>query len=99
MELTVRQIEVLRELAACKPGQTSRSDGWATPQDFGGTNGSHHSETAKCLAKRGFVDRIKWGTSHRTPQINNFKCRQKGSCGYRITAHGIAALKQRGYKV
>lgn len=96
MQLTQRQIEVLRELASLHktPDQCSRKDGWATPRDFGGGDDTHHGETAKCLVKRGLVDRIKWVRGKR-PTINNLKCRERGSCGYKINATGLAWLKSR----
>lgn len=98
--LTDRQLDVLRKLASMrdKPSQNSRkltdpqyfSDElrgyWATPMDFGGSDGSHHSATARRLAQMGLIDRYKNG------RINTFKSRNKGSCCYRINAAGIALL-------
>lgn len=101
--LTERQIEVLRGLLWIKrtPNQGSRCfraewsnlppemlGRWATPQDFGGMNGSHHSYTAKRLAQMGLVDRYNYHTN----KLNHFTGRAKGACVYRITEAGIAAL-------
>jgi hypothetical protein len=97
MQLSPRQIDVLRDLASIHAdpnARTSRPDKWATAQDFGGSDGSHHSETAMCLAKKGLIDRIKYLRSGRS-QINNFKSKTKGSCAYKINAAGLAWLKSR----
>lgn len=97
--LTPNQIEVLRELQGCdrmKSGGRywTYPDGTKArmfmPMEFGGSNGSHHSGTAKALAIRGFVDRMK--ASHAGISLNNFKSRAKGSCHYRITEAGAEAL-------
>lgn len=85
MKLTDNQREVLCNLASLResPNQCSRRDGWATPMDFGGSDGSHHSGTAKRLADKGLVTREQyrgWGGG-------------RGSCAYKITEAGIAALQ------
>lgn len=102
-KLTENQIDVLRELADLRerPSQCSRQgirserhgiekSAWATPQDFGGTNGSHHSATAKRLAQLGLVDRY----NYHHDRLNHFTGKAKGACVYRITDAGIAALNQ-----
>lgn len=99
--LTANQLDVLQTLAqhGDKPSLNSLDltadcfapevrGYWAAPIDFGGTNGSHHSATATALAKRGLVDRYKNG------RVNYFKSRNKGSCGYRINAAGLAYLAE-----
>lgn len=101
--LTQHQRDVLRSLARLldRPDQCSRQhifserhgialSAWATPQDFGGTNGSHHSPTAKRLAQMGLVDRY----NYHTDRLNHFAGRSKGACVYRITAAGLAALAE-----
>ncbi|MEL6095863.1 hypothetical protein AAGG42_08230 [Stenotrophomonas maltophilia] len=100
--LTAKQLEVLIELQGCEQvklgGRTwSLPDGSKarlfTPMEFGGCNGSHHSGTATTLAKRGLVDRLKcksWGGG---TQLNVFAGSSKGSCHYRITDAGRAALR------
>ena len=102
MKLTERQADLLSILAEIegKPSRNSRNltseifpeearGLWATPQDFGGTDGSHHSATATQLAKKGLVDRYKGG------RINFFQSRSKGSCLYRINEAGRAFLAAR----
>lgn len=100
-KLTKNQLDVLVELNGCdqmKYGGRiwTLPDGSKArlfmPMDFGGRSGSHHSGTATALAKRGLVDRLKvgWGPS----QLNFFKGRQKGSCHYRITDAGRAAMAE-----
>jgi hypothetical protein len=95
--LTPNQREVLENLEYLhlRPDQCDRTvnrgdpaiDGkWGTCLAFGGSNGSHHSATATALAKRGLVDRLKGN------RLNFFQSRTKGSCYYRITEAGIAAL-------
>lgn len=100
--LTARQCEVLRDIArlADRPDQCSRNltdetyfreeirGMWAAPMDFGGTDGSHHSTTARQLAVRGLIDRYKNG------KINTFNSRNKGSCCYRINSAGLAYLAE-----
>lgn len=98
--LTERQVDVLKTLASIKdkPSRNSRNltnpeffeEGvrgyWAAPMDFGGTDGSHHSATARQLAERGLIDRYKNG------RINTLKSRNKSSCCYRINDAGVAYL-------
>lgn len=101
MKLTDNQLEVLRDLASLhkNPRQCSRQgicsarngiekSAWATPMDFGGTNGSHHSATAKRLAQLGLVDRYNYCTD----RLNHFTGKAKGACVYRITAAGLARI-------
>jgi hypothetical protein len=101
--LTEKQVEVLEALEWLKsrPGQCSRQgvcserhgiekSAWATPMDFGGTNGSHHSGTAKKLAQLGLVDRY----NYHTDRLNHFTGRAKGACVYRITDAGLFALAE-----
>lgn len=97
--LTPNQLDVLIELDGCdklKLGGRNWTlpDGSVArlfmPMEFGGTNGSHHSGTATALAKRGLVDRLKVG--YGPSQFNAFNSRAKGSCHYRITEVGRAAL-------
>ena len=89
-KLTDRQRDVLERLRRLRdmPDQCSRSDGWATPQDFGGHDGSHHSYTAKRLAMLGLVDRH----NYHTGKLNQFSGRAKGACRYKITEAGLQAL-------
>jgi hypothetical protein len=101
--LTERQLDVLETLASIKdrPSRNSRNltnpeffeeevrGYWAAPMDFGGSDGSHHSATARALAKRGLIDRYKNG------RINTFKSRNKDSCCYRINKAGIDYLATR----
>lgn len=102
-KLTDNQIDVLRSLAHLRdrPQQCSRQSisserygieksAWATPQDFGGGDGSHHSATAKRLAQKGLVDRYNYCTD----RLNHFTGRAKGACVYRITDAGLAALQE-----
>lgn len=101
-KLTPRQIEVLTELSGCEQcalgGRVwTLPDGAKArlfmPMEFGGSNGSHHSATATALAKRGLVGRLKvvsWGGGS---QLNVFTGSRKGSCHYRITKAGEAALE------
>lgn len=65
-----------------RPDQAWRADGYARAMDFGGYNGSHHSATATRLARKGLVDRRK------LPGPGG-----RGSCSYKITKAGLAALK------
>lgn len=101
IELTERQRQVLRDVArlAERPSQCSRKLGWdgidpkisghwAAPMDFGGSDGSHHSGTARWLAKKGLIDRYKNG------KVNVFNSRNKGSCCYRINSAGLALLAE-----
>lgn len=106
MKLTAKQRDVLGILANIRNnasrGRTLtvlgvKTSGWAQPMEFGGQDGSHHSATATALAKRGLVDRYKLGGwafcyADESKHLNNFKCRQKGSCWYRITDAGLAAI-------
>lgn len=106
MSLTSKQIDVLAELEGCDQMKLggrfwTLPDGSKArlfmPMEFGGTNGSHHSGTATSLAKRGLVDRLKcvpFGKS----QLNRFNSRCKGSCHYRITDAGRAALAEQRSK-
>lgn len=107
--LTANQVDVLTELEGCAQSHMLGGRTWTlpdgtkarlfTPMEFGGSNGSHHSGTATALAKRGLVDRLKcrgWGGG---TQLNVFKGRAKGSCHYRITDAGIAALREHRERV
>lgn len=102
-KLTQKQIDVLRDLMTLRdrPQQCSRQSiqserhgiersAWATPQDFGGGDGSHHSGTAKRLAQMGLVDRY----NYHTDRLNHFTGKAKGACVYRINDAGIAAIKE-----
>lgn len=96
-ELTERQRELLTRLD---------DEVFRTPQFAGGRDGSHHSATLAQLARKGLAERKKlcacmpgsWrakelrakGITPRWPW-----CRCKGSCRYRRTAAGRAALEQR----
>lgn len=84
MKLTEKQLEVLRELAHIRTSHaiTRRRDGFATPMEFGGTNGSHHSGTATALARKGLVERKEL----------KIPGDARGSCAYRITDAGLAAI-------
>ena len=88
--LSERQRDVLEQLRRLRdrPDQCSRSDGWATPQDFGGHDGSHHWYTAKKLAMLGLIDRH----NYHTGKTNHFTGGAKGACRYKITDAGIATL-------
>ena len=100
IQLTANQLDVLTSLKRLhdRPDQCSRPlmwEGvdpavrgyWAAPMDFDGSNGSHHSATAKQLAIKGLIDRYKNG------KVNSFKSRNKSSCCYRINAAGLAYLE------
>lgn len=101
--LNARQVDVLRDLRSLRdrPLQCSRNlsgemfpeevrGHWAAPMDFGGTDGSHHSTTARRLAQLGLIDRYKNG------KVNTFNSRNKGSCCYRINEYGLAYLASLG---
>jgi len=92
--LTARQLGVLRELAWRKDRPTHcrfthNGKPWCSPMDFGGTNGSHHSETAKALAMKGLVDRY----NYHTGRLNHFTGKAKGACMYRISDAGIKYIE------
>lgn len=99
--LTESQVDVLVELEGCERLQYGGRN-WTLPDgskarlfmpmEFGGTNGSHHSGTATALAKRGLVDRLKVMSFGGGSQLNVFRGSWKGSCHYRITDAGRAAL-------
>jgi len=100
VKLTERQLGVLKTFGRIRDSRSLNSRDltspeyfeesvrgyWATPLDFGGHDGSHHSTTARQLAEKGLIDRYKNG------RVNNFKSRTKGSCCYRINAAGIDFL-------
>jgi hypothetical protein len=99
MKLTANRIDVLRELQGCEQAKYAgrkynlpdgRQLRMYTPLEFGGMNGSHHSHTAKALAKAGLVDRYKYSTGH----LNNFKSRVKGACAFALTDKGRELLQQ-----
>lgn len=79
--VTERDMEVLRELDACRTGSHWNEQGWARPMDIGASNNSHHSGTLAKLERRGLVEsrqRSAWCT--------------RGSKTYRATAAGIELL-------
>lgn len=76
---------------------------WVRPMDIGASDGSHHSDTLRGLAKLGLVERKKlhaiyccFGTHHvvnAQGKVVRIKkaiqlCRCKGSCRYRATVMG-----------
>ena len=75
--LTEKQAEVVM-------GLRNTDDDGLTPMWFGGSNGSHHSNTARRLVERGLVERRfgagDWGAKKRW--------RGRGSCRYRLTELG-----------
>lgn len=98
MRLTKRQLELLRWLD---------DDQWQRPMDVGGRDGSHHSATLAGLARRGLAERKKYhaiycchGTYHAIDKRGNIVklkrpiklCKCKGSCRYRRTPAGRAAV-------
>lgn len=75
--LTEKQAEVVI-------GLRGADDDGLAPMWFGGSNGSHHSNTARRLIERGIVERrfggSEWGGKK--------KWRGRGSCRYRLTELG-----------
>jgi hypothetical protein len=75
--LTEKQAEVIM-------GLRGADDDGLAPMWFGGSNGSHHSNTARRLCDRGLVERrfgaSDWGGKKRW--------RGRGSCRYRLTELG-----------
>lgn len=84
--LTERDEEVLYSvISTARDWQRMKINRKMAPLDVGGFNGSHHSQTLAKLAKRGLVERIKFGTA-----------RDKGSCRYWTTPAGITYMRKRG---
>lgn len=81
--LTERDIETLGELDAATRNheEVGWRNGWCSPMDCGGRNGSHHSKTLAKLAAHGLAIRRKYG--HK---------REKGSCHYKISDAGRGLL-------
>lgn len=75
MELTEREIEVLRELV---PSCSDEAPRWMRPMDVGGSNGSHHSATLAKLVRKGLAED--------TGRSVNM---ERGSKRYRATVAGI----------
>lgn len=76
-DLTEKQAEVVI-------GLRGADDDGLSPLWFGGSNGSHHSNTARRLCDRGLVERRyrggEWGGRRRWAD--------RGSCKYRLTELG-----------
>lgn len=104
--LNSRQIDLLRWL---EDPDGSERDGWRTPMDLGGADGSFHSRTLNQLVRRGLAERKKLhaiycpnGTTYRRDAAGNVTddnppypgCRCKGSCRYRRTPAGKEALRK-----
>lgn len=79
--MTENQEEVLANLEALDGGDSIEGSWWR-PMDFGGSNSSHHSQTARRLAKLGWVEH--------TPKPQHM---ERGSLRYRITEQGRIALR------
>ena len=77
MALTDNQVDVLDAFTAW-PEPT-----WLRPMDLGGRNGSHHSNTLRRLAARGWVEMRRRAAAG-----------GRGSYWYRITAEGVEALRR-----
>lgn len=94
MKLTENQIEVLQNL---RPSKHDRPNQWYAPMEFGGYNGSHHSNTANALARRGLVQFKYRGAADPAPGENGRRVwAERGSKLYRITTLGIEALREVG---
>ena len=78
--ITDRDFETLNELA---PSNLDDEREWHTPLGIGGSNGSHHSNTLRKLAKRGLVEMRQRSTGIR------------GSKEYRISDGGWTLVLQR----
>lgn len=81
---------------------------WLRPMDVGGRDGSHHSTTLARLARAGLAERKKScdcgpGSWRERQLLAAGKtplwpwCRCKGSCRYRRTPAGAAALLERNF--
>ncbi len=80
--LTERDFEVLRYLDACHEAKYGHENGWATPMDIGGHDGSHHSTTLAKLERHGLVESKARGGWLR------------GSKKYRTTETGRARVRE-----
>lgn len=76
-EIHARRRQLLRWLP--NPDATPKQ-----PMDLGGRNGSHHSGDLGAMAKRGLVEKVRWGGWDR------------GSYRYRRTAAGDVYLQNTG---
>ena len=91
MPLTENQVEVVRNLYGESPNGI-------TPMCFGGSNGSHHSNTATALCKgdHPLVERTRRGLAFgEKPRYRD----ARGSYKYRLTLAGIQAAEAMGCKV
>lgn len=79
--LTEKQAEVVI-------GLRGADDDGLAPMWFGGSNGSHHSNTARRLVERGLVERRYRGFLVGGGWGEKKKYRGRGSCRYRLTELG-----------
>lgn len=82
--MTENEAEVLEAL---RPREGAEAE-WLAPLAFGGSNGSHHAQTAKRMEPKGWVER-----RFRGHEPGERTTGARGSCLYRITARGIEAVQ------
>ena len=87
MKLSERDFETLGEMAAAnrsleKHGWGYSKDGHAKPLDFGGSDGSHHSNTAQKLVRMGLAEK-KWCGGY-----------YRKTWAYKVTPAGLKALEE-----
>lgn len=80
--MTEYEAEVLGSLMGTEGSETG-----LRPLDFGGSSRSHHAQTAIRMVPKGWVERT-FGSGWGKPKVN---C-ERGSCRYRITPAGLAAI-------
>ena len=78
MNLNASELEILRDAAMIRrrPDQGHNDAGWFKPMHVGGTDASPHSRLLRGMAKRGLVEKRRWGRAF----------------AYRITQAGIDAV-------
>jgi hypothetical protein len=88
-KLTDREREILQDLRGAHDDRCPTE--WCRAMDVGGRDGSHHSYTLAKLTRAGLVERKKYGCFCKANGELG-RCRCKGSCGYRLTEAGRAAI-------
>lgn len=90
--LTERDLDTLREIEAANWSCRDWRHGFVRVMDFGGFNGSHHSQTAQKLVRRGLVE------PSRAKKIPGYANSRPGIL-YRCTDAGRALIGKQERKI